>query len=185
MSVATLLPPNATKLERALESATARASDVPVPLRALWDPTRCPIELLPYLAWALSIDTWSADWPEAVKRARVRRAMAIQRRKGTVRSIRDVIASFGGAVAIREWWQLDPPGEPHTFSLVVNLTGADTGGISDAGYADAVIEEIQRTKPVRSHFTFTQALDAKGGLVAVGAARPAALTRLALTAPAA
>ncbi|MGK6323780.1 phage tail protein I [Sphingomonas sp. DT-51] len=108
----TLLPPNATALERALETATARLGDVPSPLRALVDPDSCPAELLPYLAWAIAIDSWSEDWPEAIRRARVRAAIPIQRRKGTVASVRDLIASFGGALALREWWEPARPVAP-------------------------------------------------------------------------
>ena len=43
----TLLPPNATALERALASVIARISDVPVPIGDLWNPARCPAPLLP------------------------------------------------------------------------------------------------------------------------------------------
>jgi phage tail P2-like protein len=173
----TLLPPNATPLERAVEQTTARLSDVPVPIALIADPDRCPVALLPYLAWALSIDTWSADWPEAVKRARVRSAIAIQRRKGTAASVRDVVASFGGGVALREWWQTEPRGRPHTFDLVVSLDGV-VRPEATAAYADAVIGEVARTKPVRSAFTFSQALTAEGAMGAIAAARPAIFARL-------
>ena len=91
-----LLPPNASAFEQAMELATARIGDVPVPFAPLWDPETCPVDLLPYLAFALSIDSWSPDWPEALKRARVRTAIDIQRHKGTVQSVRDIIALFGG-----------------------------------------------------------------------------------------
>jgi phage tail P2-like protein len=180
----TLLPPNATALERAIETSMARIGDVAVPLRSLWNPDNCPVDLLPYLAWALSIDSWSSGWSETVKRARVRQALAIQRSKGTSASVRDVVASFGGVVALREWWQMTPPGEPHTFSLVLNLTDG-AGAPVDAAFADAVIAEVYRTKPVRSHFTFSQALSATAGIVPVAAARPATFARLTMTAPAA
>ena len=52
-----LLPANATPLERALAETTARLSDVAVPIRDLWSPENCPTELLPWLAWALSVDS--------------------------------------------------------------------------------------------------------------------------------
>ncbi len=119
----TLLPPNATRLERGIEAAAARISAVPVPLRDLWNPATCPEALLPYLAWALSVDAWNADWPVAVRRAQVAQAIEIQRRKGTVAAIRAVVRSFGGEIALREWWQQEPPAEPHTFSLVLSLQG--------------------------------------------------------------
>jgi len=180
----TLLPPNASPLERALDHAVGRISDVPTPLRDLWNPDTCPVGLLPYLAYALSIDSWSSDWSETIKRRRVRQALAIQRRKGTSASVRDVVESFGGVVAIREWWQMQPPGDPHTFSLVLNITD-QAGAPADAAFVDAVIAEVYRTKPVRSHFTFSQAVNATAGIASVGAIRPAILARLTMTAPAA
>lgn len=177
----TLLPSNANPVERAIEGATARISDVPVPLRQLVDPATCPMHVLPYLAWALSIDTWDSDWPEGVKRARVAQAISIQRRKGTASSVRDVVRSFGGSLALREWWQTAPRGDPHTFSLILGLEGI-VPPARTAAYVDQVIAEIRRTKPVRSHFTFTQALSADGGMQVVGAARPAAFARLDMAA---
>lgn len=176
-----LLPPNVTALERAIEAATVRMGALPVPLRTLVDPDNCPLPLLPYLAWAVSIDAWSSDWPEAVKRARVRRAIDIQRHKGTASSVRAVVESFGGAVALREWWQIVPPGAPHTFTMAVELSGND-GAPTTAAFADAVINEVRRTKPVRSHFTFTQGLRFNGATGLVAAARPVVFTRLAFAA---
>ena len=180
----TLLPPNVTPIERALESTMARLADIPVPLRALYDPDTCPPDLLPYLAWALSIDTWSTDWTDEVKRARVRSAIAIQRRKGTARSVRDVVQSFGGEVAIREWWEMQPLGPPHTFSLVLDLDGR-SGALTSAAYVEQVVAEVTRTKPVRSHFTFTQALAATSALRPIAVLRPIAFTRLQTAAAAA
>lgn len=176
-----LLPPNVTALERAIEAATARMGALPVPLRTLVDPDSCPLPLLPYLAWAVSIDAWSSDWPEGVKRARVRRAIDIQRHKGTASSVRAVVESFGGAVALREWWQLDPPGPPHSFTMAVELSGND-GAPATAAFADAVINEVRRTKPVRSHFTFTQGVRFNGATGLVAVARPVVFTRLAFAA---
>ena len=177
----TLLPPNTTAVERSVETAMSRLADLPVPIRQLYDPETCPVDLLPYLAWGLSIDTWSSEWPEEVKRARVRSAIAIQRRKGTAASVRDVVRSFGGEVAIREWWEMQPPGDPHTFDLVLDLNGR-SGAVLSAAYVDQVVAEVIRTKPVRSHFTFSQALNASAQVGAIGAARPAAFVRLSFSA---
>lgn len=176
-----LLPPNATALERALEQATARIGDVPAPLRDLWNPTACPYELLPWLAWTFSIDAWKSYWPEHVKRARVRTALSVQRRKGTAQSVRQVIEAFGGAVELREWFELDPPGPPHTFEMVLTLSG-EGGQVATAQYVDDVIAEVARTKPVRSHFTFTQGLQSIGRIGQVGAGRVAVYRRLQLQA---
>lgn len=179
-----LLPPNATRLERALDRATARIADIAVALRALWSPDDCPEDLLPWLAWALSLDSWSSDWPEAVKRQRVRRALDIARRKGTASSVRAVVESFGGSVALREWWQRETPATPHRFDLVLSLSGFDGQAVT-AAFVDSVIAEVRRTKPVRSHFTFTQGIGAAGAVGLVAAARPVVSARLNAAAPAA
>lgn len=183
MSYPSILPPGSTALEKALEQVAAGLLDFPVPLRTVWSPDNCPPDLLPWLAWGLSLDTWSSDWSEAVKRARVRQAIAIARRKGTVAAVRAVVASFGGSVALREWWQMDPPGEPHTFSLSINLD--QDGAPAAAEFVDQVIAEVIRAKPVRSHFTFTQGLSARAGIGLIALARPAIYARLSCTAPAA
>lgn len=179
--MSSLLPRNSTAAERAIEAAAARVGDVPTPLRDLWNPNTCPAELLPWLAWALSIDAWKSYWPEHVKRARIRTSLEIQRRKGTAQSVRQVVAAFGGAVQLREWWQLDPSGPPHTFEMVLTLSG-EGGDIATAQYVDDVIAEVSRTKPVRSHFTFTQGLQGISGVGVVAGARTAVYRRLQLQA---
>lgn len=96
---ASLLPPNATYQERAVEGVTARLAAVPVPVDTLWSPERCPAALLPWLAWSLSVDTWERDWPEHVKRAVCAAAFRVHQRKGTVASVREALAAagYGGA----------------------------------------------------------------------------------------
>lgn len=90
-----LLPPNATAQERAIEAAIARMVDVPVPIGDLWSPEKCPAELLPWLAWAFGVDEWETDWPEEAKRAAIRDSVAIHRKKGTVWAIRRVLRNAG------------------------------------------------------------------------------------------
>lgn len=175
---ANLLPPNATRAERGLACAIV-ARPLPVDITALWDADRCPATLLPWLAWALSVDEWKAYWPEPVKRARVRTAIAIQRRKGTAGSVRNVVAAFGGSVLIREWWQLQPKGPPHTFEAVMTI--ANQGGqAATAMFVEDVIDEIRRTKPVRSHFTFTQGMQADAAVGVLAGAHATAFRRIQL-----
>jgi len=175
--MSSLLPPTASNGEKALEAATARIADVPVPLRSVWNPDTCPVDLLPWLAWALSVDSWKSYWSENVKRARIRAAQDIQRRKGTAQSVRAVVEAFGGAAALREWWQYDPPGPPHTFDIVLTLS-AQGGAPPTSEFVDDVIAEVSRTKPVRSHFTFTQGVQANGAAGVGAGARTAVYRRL-------
>lgn len=177
---ASLLPPNATALERIAEAVTARSFDIDTVVGLLWNPAACPENLLPWLAWTMSVDTWRNTWPLAVKRARVANSLMVQRRKGTARSISDVVDSFGGVVDITEWWQTTPRGQPHTFALTLTLGGQD-GETTTAQYVDDVIAEVNFTKPVRSHFTFTQGINLAGRVGVIAATRAAVFVRLQAT----
>ena len=173
-----LLPPNATKLERALDDVAARIGDVPSPIRDVWNPDTCPAKLLPWLAWALSLDAWKPYWPESVKRQRIKDAIEIQRRKGTARSVRDVVASFGGSLALKEWWQQSPPGQPHSFEILLTV-GGDVPATTE--YQKDIVDEVARTKPVRSDFTLVAGITATGGLGIQGAIRPYTYCRISGT----
>lgn len=177
--MSSLLPPNATRLERAVEASDAQVLGMPMGHRWIKDPQRCPVDLLPWLAWELSLDTWDSEWPEHIKRQRIASAITIQRHKGTAGSVRDVIESFGGSVEIREWWEQQPPGQPHTFDLTLTLSGRP-GVDPSAKYVEDVIAEVNRTKPVRAHFTFTQGAEFSQRLGLVGSLRPAIYRRLQL-----
>ena len=110
-----LLPPSASELERHLEAVTARLGHVPTPLRPLWNPWTCPVETLPWLAWALSVDEWDATWPEAVRRRVIANSVAIHRCKGTPDAVLQALNYLEIEPELTEWWQYR--GTPHTFRL--------------------------------------------------------------------
>ncbi len=94
--MSSLLPPSATPALRHVEAATARLADVDAgALRRLWDPDACPVTLLPWLAWALSVDEWDPSWPEDRKREVIRSAFAVHRVKGTLAAIRQALTAAG------------------------------------------------------------------------------------------
>lgn len=98
-----LLPGNTTPQERALEQATARVGSVGVSgISQQWDPLTCPASLLPWLAWAFSVDEWDATWPDEFKRRTIAESVSIHQRKGTVSSVRRVLqnAGYGDATLI-------------------------------------------------------------------------------------
>lgn len=175
----TLLPPNASPLERALEAATARVGAIPIP-GGLWDPATCPLAILPWLAWALSVDTWDPDWSEATKRAAVAGSIALHRMKGTPAAIEAVLARHDELLTLAEWWEADLP--PHNFEVRLQL-GAASGARATAAFADAIARDVARVKPVREHFNLIQQLDAVGRVGIQGVARAALFTReeMALT----
>jgi phage tail P2-like protein len=149
MGAASLLPRNASQLERLAAEALAQIERTPIPLRQLWNPNECPLELLPYLAWAFSVDRWDSQWTEATKRAAIRSAYYIHSRKGTIGALRRVVEPLGYLIEVVEWWQTIPEGVPGTFALKV--------GVLDTGITDEMYQEltflIDDAKPRSRHLT--------------------------------
>ncbi|KSW24442.1 phage tail protein I [Pseudomonas citronellolis] len=141
-----LLPINATALERAAEAFGVRATDIPVLVRALWNPETCPLNLLPWLAWAWSVDSWSDDWSESQKRDTVKQALAVQRIKGTVGAVRRALGALGLPVRVQEWFNQTPTGQPYTFRLLLDV---DQGALTKVDLAK-VLEVVANTKNLRS-----------------------------------
>lgn len=90
----TLLPPNATPLERALARACAMPH-TPEEIRKLYNPWACPVDLLPWLAWAWSVDEWESAWTEAQQRAMVAGSIKLHRKKGTPWAVREALLRSG------------------------------------------------------------------------------------------
>lgn len=177
-----LLPPNAPMLVRGLAAAAvADLAAVDLPLAALWDPDTCPMPVLPWLAWALSVDSWDPDWSDSTKRAAVASSIAEHREKGTRASVEAVLERFDALLEIVEWHETAPRGPAHTFEVFLPLVledGTAPGGRrSTAAFAEQLIREIARTKPLREHFTLVQQLTAAAGIGIQGAMRVAGLLR--------
>lgn len=174
-----LLPPNATRLERALEVGGARIVDVHAPAD-IDDPMTCPVELLPWLAWGLSVDTWDADWTEADKRAAVAGSIELHRRKGTRMSVETVLGRFDQLARLVEWHQATPRRPAHTFDVIVPMVvgGVAAGGRrATAAFADAIVREVARVKPLREHMRLVQRITAAGAVGIQGVVRAVSYTR--------
>lgn len=140
-----LLPVGSSALEIAAVTAAAEITRVPVPLRTLWNPWKCPAAFLPYLAWALSVDRWDFNWPENTKRSVIDSAFFVHQHKGTISALRRVVETLGFLIEVREWWQLNET--PGTFRLVV--------GVLDSGITEEMYQELERliedAKPASRH----------------------------------
>ncbi|UNM21703.1 phage tail protein I [Pseudomonas sp. ArH3a] len=149
MSAQQLLPGNSTQLERQAAQALAQIQRVPIPLRQLSNPDTCPLPVLPYLAWAFSVDRWDSNWSEATKRAACRSSRYIHAHKGTIGALRRVVEPLGYLIEVMEWWQTMPEGVPATFALKV--------GVLDTGITEEMYQEltwlIDDAKPLTRHLT--------------------------------
>lgn len=129
-----LLPRNSTQLERDLELLIARSSDLPLAIKTLWDPWECPTSLLPWLAWANSVDDWQESWPETVKRRVIADAFDVHRYKGTPYAVQKALDSLGVKTSIYEWWEPAGSGQRGTMTVSAllneNIAGAGEGLIN-------------------------------------------------------
>lgn len=120
-----ILPPNATPLERAMADtdwSRVSALDVDV-IRSITDPATCPVPLLPWLAWAFSVDVWDDTWDEATRRAVIAAAPAVQRSKGTLFAVRTALEAVAVTSTIKEWWEYVPEHRHGTFDITLWVTG--------------------------------------------------------------
>lgn len=88
----TLLPTNATELERAIEESVGERLDLPTPLREAVDPDVCPPAFLPFLGFERDAGLWNDAWRDPVTREAVRYEFRHKRRLGTPAGIRGRIA---------------------------------------------------------------------------------------------
>ncbi|EJD6109605.1 phage tail protein I [Morganella morganii] len=129
-----LLPTGSSPLELAAAEACAEIQRVPVPIKTLVNPDTCPLHLLPYLAWAWSVDRWDADWPERTKRDVIKASMFVHKHKGTIGALRRVVEPLGYLISVTEWWKTgDRNG---TFRLTV--------GVSESGITEETYYELER-----------------------------------------
>nr|DAQ09026.1 MAG TPA: tail protein [Caudoviricetes sp.] len=159
-----LMATGSSVLEQRAAAACSVISDLSVPLRDLWNPWRCPVKFLPYLAWAFSVDRWEETWSETVKRQAVSDAFWIHQRKGTVAAVRRVIETLGYSMTLQEWWEVaDPAG---TFRIEVDL--------NDIGITEPMIKELERiigdAKPVSRHISQLTLSASAYGTAHIGAA---------------
>lgn len=160
-----LLPPSATQQERALAETVARVSDVQTPARDLWNPDTCPIELLPWLAWAFSLDDWDVNWTEAQQRAAVKASYAVHRYKGTIGSVKDALNALGLGVQVQEWYNQIPAGDPYTYKLLLEV---NQYGVSIADL-NKIFDVVENAKNLRSHMTTLDLSVASNSTVYIGA----------------
>ncbi len=152
-----LLPVGSSPLELAAAESLAQIERVPIPIRELWNPDKCPVHLLPYLAWAFSVDRWDKNWTEKAKRDAVKAAMFIHKHKGTIGALRRVVEPLGYLIRVVEWWVNNKI--PGTFRLDI--------GVLETGITEEMYQELEAlifdAKPASRHLVgLTIQLEVKG-----------------------
>lgn len=155
-----LLPNGSSELEKNAAIALQEALRNPNVIADLINPKRCPEKLLPYLAWAFSVDKWDERWSEDIKRIAILNAFQIHKNKGTLSAIKRVVEPIGYLSEIKEWWQTTPQGTPGTFELTVE--------VSETGLNKDTYKELTRlvddVKPVSRHLKLIIAINPVGDI---------------------
>ena len=166
-----LLPPNATAQEIALEAATAyRVESIPLPITSMIVAETCPQIVIPWLAWAASVDKWDSTWSIEQKRSAVAASLGVHKKKGTIGAVKSALSAIGYSVQVQEWFNQSPPGLAYTVRMIVNV---DQHGIDQAGMA-FVISVVNSAKNLRTHISEvvpainTQSYLVIGGIPVVG-----------------
>ena len=143
--------------------AEVTAVNLPITLDDHWHPERCPKTLLPWLAWALAVDHWDSNWPEAIQRQTIADSITIHRQKGTVAAIERVLQILGVKAELEEWFEYD--GDPYTFQLTawVDFTAPERFFLCPVTYRQ-LQQAINHVKPIRSHYDFRVGVAGNAGL---------------------
>jgi hypothetical protein len=183
-----LLPPNATELERHLDQLVSRLAMIEPPISKIWNPWSCPVELLPWLAWAEGVDEWDANWPEDVKRQMIAAAPEIRRHRGSVWAVREALKAAGygdselieGMPAIsHNGKQLHDGADAYSgdvqwahFGVITDLKDVQSVSAIDISRALRLIDRAKNVRSVLHDFGFrfpamTDALDSPTDAVSI------------------
>ena len=159
-----LLPPNASQLLRDLESVFGDSFDLPTLNRYVVNPDLAPVHILPWLAWALSVDDWSDSWSEQVRRNVIKASVEVHRKKGTIGALKKALQAFNYTnVKVEEWFEYGA--EPYFFRVFFDVTEPGF----DVNILPQVQKVIESTKNARSHLESLRAyLSVEVGLVSIG-----------------
>lgn len=159
-----LLPPNASQLLRDLETVFGDSFDLPTLNRYVVNPDLAPAHILPWLAWALSVDDWNDDWSESIRRNVIKASIEVHRKKGTIGSLKKALQAFNYTnIKVEEWFEYGA--DPYFFRVFFD--------VREPGFDVNILPQVQKviesTKNARSHLESLRAyLSAEMGLVSIG-----------------
>ncbi|MEM9734185.1 MAG: phage tail protein I [Pseudomonadota bacterium] len=152
------LPSQQTDLENAVVASFGDLLNTSIPIRELSNPDACPLEFLPHLAWANSVDVWDPEWPEQLKRDVIKASPEVHRLKGTVQAVKASLAGLGVIATVTEWFEQAPAGVPGTFSVEMDFS-SEGGRYWLADDFTLLRNAISASKPLSRAYAISVALD--------------------------
>ena len=162
----TLLPANASELLKDLENTTLRSTTLEALNKDILNPDLAPDVILPWLAFAVSVDDWSDNWTEEIKRNVIRSSIEVHKKKGTIGALRKALESFNYEnITVEEWF--DYGGAPYFFRVFFDVKEPGF----DVDILPEVLRVINNTKNIRSHLESLKAfLSAESVQINLGSA---------------
>ena len=152
---APLLPYCSSDLEKELDQALSHIESIDLPIRDLWNPWKCPLIALPYLAWAMKVDYWQASWSEKVKRQVVASALDVHRVRGTRPAVEKALESLDVRCELVEWFERpELEMKPGHFRVTAHISTDDNSRI-DPAFTEQIREVVNGAKPASRPFTLS------------------------------
>lgn len=171
-----LLPHNATHLERQVEQLTSKSTtELPTEnIENLKSSSSCSVDILPWVAWAHSVDEWNDEWSDEIKRSVIRTSFEVHRFKGTSHAIKTALSSLRIKTQLREWWEKGGSNRPGTITVLAFLTDNIAGG--DSLINEESLEQVYRivnaTKRRSIHFEIELGMSSHAELNLYGGMTP-------------
>lgn len=154
-------------------AAVASGREIPAIYASL---SRLTGRQLDHIATQWDVSVWRESWPEDLKRSVLSTAIIDKRKKGTVAAVKGALESISSIATIEEWWQKNPKGTPHTFT--VYATVSEFEGTLDSELQEDILALIDDNKPLRSHYDFVLQTTGRGEIGFVGVVRPLVFAKL-------
>ena len=162
--MSSLLPPNATKLEKNIEQLGEKISSLPVPFVDLHRIDRCPVTHLPWLAWQHRVEYWQPEWSEPEKRNAISESESFNAQRGTRSSISSLLSTVVDNFQLKAWHELQPPQQPFTFVVMIS-----TQHLLSIEQLLQVQTAIDATKSARDNYSISARIQSEGSFF-IGAA---------------
>ncbi|EGR0465752.1 phage tail protein I [Vibrio cholerae] len=143
------LPPSASKMERIMEQVFwEEIALIERDIKTFYDPYQCRADLLPYLAWEMSVDYWDENWSDETKRNVIFASLPIHSSKGTRFALDKSIESIRkDGLSVTEWFEDKENLRPGYFRVNLEARNSDI----DESTVPQIIKAVNNAKNTRSH----------------------------------
>ena len=143
------LPPSASPLERVMEQIFfEEIALIERDIKDFLDPYKCRTDLLPYLAWEMSVDDWDESWDEKTKRDVIAAAIEIHSYKGTRYALDKSIESIRqDGLSVTEWFEDKVKLRPGFFRVNLQARNSDI----DESTVPQIHKAVNNAKNTRSN----------------------------------